>query len=44
MGLGIIGAGIFANLGALPFHFSFYDLGLSIVAMIAVSLHDPPNI
>jgi SSS family transporter len=41
MGLGIVGAGIFANLGALPFHFSFYALGLSIIAMVVVSLMTP---
>jgi Na+/proline symporter len=41
MGLGIIGAGIFANLGALPFHFSFFALGLSAAAMIVVSLLTP---
>jgi sodium/proline symporter len=43
MGIGIVGAGIFANLGPLPFHFSFYALGLSAAAMIVVSLFTPPS-
>jgi sodium/proline symporter len=41
MAIGIIGAGIFANLGKLPFHFSLYAFIASALAMVAISLLTP---
>jgi sodium/proline symporter len=43
MGLGIVSAGIFANMGTLPFHFSLYAFAVSALAMIAISLLTPPT-
>jgi SSS family solute:Na+ symporter len=43
MSLGIISAGIFANLKGLPFHFSLYALIVSMLGMIIISLLTPPS-